>query len=168
MRTHGVEVAQQDDVPLRVGLLDVHQHLLKHAFRPTIGVGALALGAVLRDGYLHGVTIDGGATAEDDVLAAMTAHHVDQHKGTGNVVLVVFPRLLYALAHGLQAGKVDAGIELMRRKYTFEPFAVADIHLTERNFGNADNFRHPPQRLRIAVAQVVDHHCGMACLIKLN
>ena len=111
VRSHGVKVAQQDDVPFRVGFLDVHQHLLEHRLCPAVGIGTLTFRTVLGDGNLHGVAVDSGAGGEDDVLAAILAHDIDQHQRAADVVLVILPRLLHTLAHSLESGKVNAGVE---------------------------------------------------------
>ena len=61
MRPDGVEVAQQHDVPLGVGLLHVRQHLFQHRLSPAVGIGALSLvhvcfviGEWLGNGFTHG------------------------------------------------------------------------------------------------------------------
>ena len=59
--TDGVEVAEQYDVPLIVGLLYVHEYLLEHRLGLSVGVGAVTFGALLSDGDDSGVTVYGSA-----------------------------------------------------------------------------------------------------------
>ena len=139
VRTHGVEIAEEDDVPFGVGLLDVDEYLFKHTLGPAVGVGALTLGTCLGDGDLSGVAIDGGARGEDDILAAVLTQHVEEHEGAGDVVVIVLPRFGDALAHGLEAGEMDAGVKMVLLHDFAEAFAVADIDLMERYLGDADN-----------------------------
>ena len=158
---------QEDDVPGGVGFLDVRQHLLEHTLCPTVWVGALPFGALLGDGYLGGVAVNGGAGGEDDVFAAMAAHHVDQHECAADVVFVVLPWFRDALAHGFESGEVDAGVEVMLGEHSLQTFTVADVGVVEGYAVDSDDLRHSAQGLGVGVAEVVDDYGSVACLIQL-
>jgi len=111
--TDGIEVAEEYDVPLLVGTLEVHQDFFQHALGLSVGIGTMALGALLGDGDDGGIAIDGGGGGEYDVLASVLAELVEQHEGAVHVVLVIFQGFGYALTNGFQTGKMDAGIELV-------------------------------------------------------
>ena len=96
----------------------------------------------------------------------MTAHHVDQRQCAADVVLVVFPGLLHTLADGFEASEMDASVKFMLGKDALESLAVTDVDLVERYFGYADDFCHALKGDGIGVAEVVDHHGGVASLIK--
>lgn len=55
-----VEIAQEDDVPLRVCLLHIHQHFLQHRLGLTAWIGAMSLWTFLGDRNHGWVTVDGG------------------------------------------------------------------------------------------------------------
>ena len=165
VRADGVEVSQEDDVPFGVGLLDVHEDLFEHALGPAVGVGAGAFGAVFGDGDLGGVAIDGGAGAEDDVLAVVVAHDVDEGEGAADVVFVVFPGFGDALADGFESGEVDAGVEGVVGEEVFEGLAVADVDLVEGDFWHTDELRCAAQGNGVAVAEVVDDHGGVSGVV---
>ena len=93
MRADRIEVTQQHHVPLRVSFLQVYHHLLEHGLRLSVRVRALSLGAVFGDRDDSGVAIDGCGGREDDVLAVMTTHHIQQHERAVEVILVILERL---------------------------------------------------------------------------
>ena len=159
--TDGVEVAEEHDVPFLVSLLHVHKHLFEHRLGLSVGVGAVALGALLGDGDDGRVAVDGGRAREDDVLAAVLAHDVEEDESAVHVVFVVFQRLGAAFAYSLKAGEVDAGIEMMLVEDALEAFAVADVDLVEGYF-LADDFGNALEGDGAGVVEVVDHHSFVA------
>ena len=60
MRSDGIEVSEQDHVPLIISLLDVGQDLLEHGLGPAVRIGALSLGALLGDGNKCRISVHGG------------------------------------------------------------------------------------------------------------
>ena len=131
MSADGVEVTEQHDVPLGVGGVDVHNDLLDHPLGPTIGVGRGLLRILLGDGRVVRVAVDGRGAREDDGLAAMVAHDVDEHKGVLDVVVVVLDGLAHRLADGLKAGKVDDAVDLMGVEDLVHRIAVEHVGLVE-------------------------------------
>ena len=124
VRADGVEVAQQHDVPLVVADVQVGEHLLKHALRPAVGVRAVVLRAILGDRDELWLAVHRGAAGEHQVLHAVVARHVAQHQRAGDVVPVVLKRLLHAFAHGLEAGEVDDGVDVVLVEDGVERLAV--------------------------------------------
>ena len=131
MSADGVEVTEQHDVPLGVGGMDVHKDLLDHPLGPTIGVGRGLLRILLGDGRVVRVAVDGRGAREDDGLAAMVAHDVDEHQGVLDVVVVVLDGLAHRLADGLKAGKVDDAVDLMGIEDLVHRIAVEHVGLVE-------------------------------------
>ena len=123
----GVEVAQQHNVPLGVGGVQVGQDLLDHPLGPAIGVGGGLLGAGLGQRQGVRVSVDGGGAAEDDGLAAVVAHDVNECEGVAQVVGVVLDGLGDRLAYGLEAGKVDDAVDLVRGEDLLQCVAVVDV-----------------------------------------
>ena len=82
----------------------------------------------------------------------MLTHHIDQGKSASDIILVVLPRLLHTLAHGLETREMDAGIEFMSGKNFLQPFAVTDVDLVKWYLGNTDDFGHALERHGVAVA----------------
>ena len=131
MSADGVEVTEQHDVPLGVGGVDVHEDLLNHPLGPTIGVGRGLLGVLFGDGRIVRVAVDGRGAREDDGLAAMVPHDVDEHQGVLDVVVVVLDGLAHRLADGLKAGKVDDAVDLMGIEDLVHRIAVEHVGLVE-------------------------------------
>ena len=131
MSADGVEVTEQHDVPLGVGGVDVHKDLLDHPLGPTIGVGRGLLRILLGDGRVVRVAVDGRGAREDDGLAAMVAHDVDEHQGVLDVVVIVLDGLAHRLADGLKAGKVDDTVDLMGIEDLVHRIAVEHVGLVE-------------------------------------
>ena len=109
MGTDGVEVAEQSHVQGGVSLADIGQDALGHGLRGAVGVGGSTHGEVLGDGHTGGVAVNGGRGAEDKVLAAVAAHHIQDNQGAVEVVIVVFNGLGDTLAHSLVGCKLDDG-----------------------------------------------------------
>ncbi len=66
MSSDRIEVAQQHNIPLRIGSPEVTEYLLDHPLGPTIGVGRRLLGAFLSERQLVRVAVDGGAARENN------------------------------------------------------------------------------------------------------
>ena len=135
MRADGVEVTQQHDVPLVVAHVQVGEHLLEHALGPSVGVGAVVLGALLGDRDELGLAVHRCAAGEHDVLHAMVARHIAQHQRAGDVVPVVLQRLLHAFANRLEAGEVDDGVNVVFGEDGVKRFSVQDVLLVETQLG---------------------------------
>ena len=73
--------------------MQVHEDLLDHPLGPAVGVGGRLLGALLGEGEGVRVTVDGGGAGEDDGLAVVLAHDVDERERIANVVGVVLDGL---------------------------------------------------------------------------
>ena len=131
MGADGVEVAEQHNVPLGVGGVNVHKDLLNHPLGPAIGVGRGLLGVFLGDGRVIRIAVDGRGAREDDGLAAMVAHNVDEHQGVLDVVVVVLDGLAHRLADGLKAGEVDDAVDLMGIEDLVHGIAVEHVGLVE-------------------------------------
>ena len=158
VRPDRIEVAQQDHVPLRICLPDIAENLLQHALGLAVRIGAVTLRASLRDGNLSRVAIDRCGRREDDILAVVASHNVHQNQRPANVVFVVFPGLFNGLAHGLETGKMDAGIEGAGcLENALQGCPVADIDLVEGNL-RSRNLAGAAQRLAAGVAEVVYYH----------
>lgn len=74
-------------------------------------------GTIFGDRNHLGVAIDGCAAREDDVLHIMVARYIEQYERTGNVVPVVFERLLGRFAHRFKAREVNDRIDVVRSEY---------------------------------------------------
>lgn len=80
MCAHGVEVAQQRDVPAVVRMSKVTEDFLDKELGATIRIGS-AEWVRLRDWQDFRRAVNGGGRGEDEIEAAMTAHDVKQHQG---------------------------------------------------------------------------------------
>ena len=78
------------------------------------------------------VTIDGGAAAEHESSGVCGTHGLKQADGARDVILIVVDRLLYRLAHCLQARKVDHCIDAVIVERLFKRGRVAHIAFNKR------------------------------------
>ena len=167
MGADGVEVAQQHHAPFRVRVGDAAKDLLGHVLGPAVGVGAAAGAGGFPQGHLVVGGVDRGGGGEDQVLHPGLLHHLGQHQGGVQVVVVVFPGLGHGFAHGLQTGKVDDAADLVfGEDLPQQPF-VPDIALIKLQ-GLAGELLHPLQAFGIGIAQIVDDHHAVAALQKLQ
>ena len=113
MRTDGVEVTQQRNVQLGVGVAAVGQDALGEHLRGAVGVRGAADGEILADGHAGGVAVDRGGGGEDDVVAVVAAHDVQNVQRAGQIVGVVLDGLGNALADGLVGGELDDTVNVL-------------------------------------------------------
>ena len=163
----GIEVTQQNNAPLLVGMGHAGKDLLGHILGPAVGVGAVAGLACLPQRH-HIVTgIDGGRGGEDDLLAANLFHDLGQHQGGVQVVVIVTPGLGNGFANSLQTGEVDDSSDLIFCKDPAQQGLVSDIALIEFDLLAGELF-HPVQALGVGVAEIVDHNDTIAAFQQLN
>ncbi len=109
----GVEVAQEHDVPLVIAHVKIGEDLLEHRFRLPVGIRGAVFGARFGDGDELGFAVHGCAAGKHDVLHAVRARYVAEHKRSRDVVPVVLEGLLDAFAHGLEPREVDDRIDVV-------------------------------------------------------
>ena len=76
-------------------------------------------------------TVDGSGGGEDDVLAAVLLHDLEEDEGAGDVVVVILEGLGDGLAHSLEARKVDDAVDLVLGEDLLEAVAVEQVALDE-------------------------------------
>ena len=145
MCANRVEVTEQNDIPFRVCFLHITENFFEHGFCLSVGVGALAFRASFCNRDLCRVAVNGCRRAEDEVLAAVVTHGMEQHERSVHVVLVVFERLCDGFTDGLESCKVDAGVKLVFAENLVHGGSVTDIGLDERN-GGADKLCYAAER----------------------
>ena len=128
MRAHRVEVAQDADRPGRLGMGQVVEDVLDVPLGAAIGVGGPG-GKVFADRHRGRITVDGGRRAEHQPTGSGLFEALQQHDHAADVVVVVGQRFGHRLAHRLEAGKVDGGIDRVARQQPAHGLAVADIAL---------------------------------------
>ncbi|CDA78658.1 uncharacterized protein BN558_02070 [Clostridium sp. CAG:242] len=112
MSTDWVEVTQQDDAPFLVSNIQVGKDLLDHNFGVAVRIGCGGWHAFFeRNWIVHAVYGCGGG--ENDLLAAVFTHALAEHQGAGDVVVVVFQRLLNRFTNCLESCKVDNSFDVL-------------------------------------------------------
>jgi hypothetical protein len=151
--------------------VEVGQDLLDHPLGPAVGVGRGLLGALLRERAGCRVAVDRGGAGEDDVLAAVVAHHVHEREGVAQVVGVVLDGLADGLAHGLEASEVDHAVDVVLVKDGVHGLAVVDVGAVEGEVGGSgvahDGLDAADDLLR-RVGEVVDNDYLVAVLKELH
>ena len=105
-----VEVPQGQEPPARVAGRRVDEHVLDDELRPAVGVGGAApRGLVDRDAL--GVAVDRARRREDEVVHPGGRHRPQQGRRARHVDRVVPERLGHRLAHRLEPGEVDDGVD---------------------------------------------------------
>ncbi len=107
---HRVEVAQRGQRHCRVGCGQVGQHVLHHQLAAAVGTGCGGR-CVLAQWHAIRGAVDCGRGAEHQRAHAGFAHGLEQHETALHIVVVVGQRLLHRLAHGLEAGEMDDGLD---------------------------------------------------------
>src|SRR5699024_3149819 len=157
VRADGVAVAQQRDVELRVGLAAVGQDALGERLGGAVGDGGRPGGEILADGHAGGVTVDGGRGGEDDVVAVVAAHHIQDGQRAVAVVRVVFDRLGDALPHRFVGGELDDAVDVrVGGKDGFDRGRVGHIRLHEAEVPAGD-LPHALEGFGAGVVEVVRH-----------
>ncbi|MNI85529.1 hypothetical protein D3C73_1425330 [compost metagenome] len=98
-----------------------------------------------------------GGRAEDKLMDSRLAHRLQQHQGTGHVILIVLQRFLGGLPHRLQADKVDHRGNVVFLKDTLQATGILYISPIKRR-GPARQLLHAAQRLFGRVDQIIQHH----------
>ena len=148
----------------------VGEDLLDEKLGRPIGVGGPPHREVLPEGHPAGIPIDGSRGGEHKILHAVLPHHIEQDQGVDQIVGVVLKRLADALAHGLEAGEVDDGIDVVLGEHAVERFAVEDAGLVERQsiIADAGDGPHAVERNLARVAQVVQHDHAVSPVQQLD
>ena len=167
VRANRVEVAEQNHVPFWVSFLHVHEHFFEHGLCLSIGVGAMTFRAFFGNRDLSRVAVNGGRRTENDVLAAVVSHGVEEHECRVHVVFVVFERLCNGFADGLEPGKVNACVKLIFAKDFVHGGGVTDVCVYEWNGGSYE-FAHAAEGFVAGIYKVIDDNDGMACFVKFN
>ena len=167
MRTYGIKITEQYDIPLIISLLYVNQHFLQHRLGLAVRVRAMPLGAVFRNRDNGRIAINGSRRRENQILATMLAHHVEQYKGRVHVVLIILQRLAHRFAYSFEAGKMDNGINLIVRENLLHSRSVAYVSLYERHLF-ADDLSHSAKRFGIGITKVINYYHIVAGLVELN
>ena len=166
--TDGVEVAEQGHVQGGVCLADIGQDALGHGLRGAIGVGGGTHGEVLGDGHTGRVAVNGGRGAEDKVLAAVAAHHIQNDQGAVEVVIVVFNGLGDTLAHSLVGCKLDDRGDIRALgEDLLHILMLGHIGLIEAEV-LARDLLDPLQHHRRSVIVVIGHHHIVASVQQFN
>ena len=131
------------------------ENLLRHIFGPAVGVGTAAGAAGLpqRHFVVGGVYRGGGG--ENDVLHPHFLHHLGEDQGGVQVVVIVFPGLLHAFSHCLQAREMNDAFNCMLRKNPAQEVRIPHIPNIRRQ-GLPRELLHAAERGGVAIAQVVD------------
>ena len=155
MGADGVEIPEQHDVPLRIRRVQVREDLFQHGLGAAVGIRDFSLRAVLGDRDKGRVPVDRGAGGEHDALHAVAPHAVAEDQGPGDIVVIVFQRLVDRLTHCLQAGEMNDRVDLFLFKDRVQLLPVQNADLIEPDLLSRD-LRDPVQGLAAGVYQVVD------------
>lgn len=162
MCTDGVEVPEQENVPIRIG----GRHGAHDVLEPELGLTVGADGgkwSIFAERKVFGirVSVDGCGGGKDEIVESVLPHFVEQDERSGDVVLVVFPRFGDGFTNSLVAGKMDDSVKCFGIEEGTDDRAVADVADYEaRAF--AGNRLDPVERLRRAVGQIVQNGHGVA------
>ena len=130
VRADGVKVAEQHDGKRRIGPAGTLQDLLDHELRPAVGIGAAAgLRRLIQ--WRRLVAVDRGRGREDELMAVMLAHDLQNGQRGVQIVAVIEQRLFDGFADGLESGKVDDAGDVVVGKKPVHRGPVAAVCLDE-------------------------------------
>ena len=168
MCTDGVEVTQQSNVQLRVCLAAVGQDALGKHLGSAIRVGGCTNREILADGHAGGVAVNRCGGGEDDVMAIVTAHNIQDVQGAVQVVGVILDGLGNAFAHGLVGGKLDHTVNArIFRKDLFNCRMVGHVCFHKLEILTGD-LAHTLQGFGAGVVIVICHHNIVTRIEKLH
>ena len=167
MRTYRVKITEQYDIPLIISLLYVYKHLFKHRLRLAIRIRAMPFWTVFRNRDNGRIAIYCSRGRENQILATMLAHHIEQYKGRVHVVLIILQWFGYRFANSFKSGKMDNSINLIVRKNFLHRNSVANVSLYERHLF-ADDLSHSAKRFGIGITKVIYYYHIVAGLVELN
>ena len=139
------------------------ENALDHILGAPVGVGDPADLHILGkgDNVVHAVHC--GRGTEDDLFAAVVAHHIQQYQGAVYIVIKVFQRLVYALAHGLQPGKVNDAVNVLCLKDFVQTLSVPNVAFVELKV-TIHQRADPIQRRVLAVVKIIQDYHILACV----
>ena len=167
MCADGVEVAKQNDAPLRISHNLAFQDLFNHVFGPAIGIGAAQGNHILTVGHFCLIAIDSGGRREDKALDAVSLHGFTQGQGRIQVIAVITERLGNAFTDCLQAGKMNDAVEVVLAEDTIHGCLVGYIRLIMGN-RTADNLFNTADGFRAAVDIIVHDDRFMSGIAQFN
>ena len=94
----------------------------------------------------------------------MLLHDIDKNEHAVHVCFVVHERLCHRLADGLEACKVDDGINLVVREDLVHSCAVANVGLDEDDLV-ADDFLNATDCLGLRIIEVIYNNHAVACFV---
>ena len=97
----------------------------------------------------------------------MFSHYIYESQCSGNIVLIIFPRLFNRFSYCFQPCKMNTGINILFFKNICQCFSVKNICLVEF-YWFASNFFYSFQTLLTGIAQVIQNHYIISCVLKLN
>ncbi len=167
MCTDGIKVTKQDHIPLRIGLLNIHQYLLQHGLGLSIRIGRRLLWTVLCDRNLQRISVYGRRRTEDDIFHAVLSHGITQKQCSRHIVVIVFNRLFHRLSHCFVACKMNHRIRL------FRPEDLIDLRLVQKvcfvKFQSLScDLLYPVQRFLACIVQIVYYYDFVAFIQKLH
>ncbi|MCG3168459.1 MAG: hypothetical protein POELPBGB_04265 [Bacteroidia bacterium] len=156
VRTDGVEVAQQRDLPGRVGAKQILQDRLDHRLAAAVGVRRPQR-VVLPHRHRVRIAVHRRRRAEDQPADAGRPHRRAQRQRAADVVVVILERPRDGFPLRLQAGEMQHCADGVFAEHRAQGCRVAHIAFVEGDRPAGDPL-DPSTHLATAVAQIVDHH----------
>ena len=154
VRADGVKVAEQHDGKRRIGPAGTLQDLLDHELRPAVGIGAAAgLRRLIQ--WRRLVAVDRGRGREDELMAVMLAHDLQNGQRGVQIVAVIEQRLFDRFTNSLEPRKVDDAGNVIVAEDLVHCRLVAAVSLDEGRTLAGDRF-DAVNDLRGAVVKIVD------------
>lgn len=111
MRVNRVEVAQQGNVLVRLGFLQIGEDLFYYQFVFVVRVLRCVGREVFNVWNFGLIVINGGGGVKNKVFDVSGAYGVNQAQSVVDIVVVIFQRFLYRFVYGFQFGEVDYGVD---------------------------------------------------------
>ncbi len=167
MSADGIEIAKENDAPLRISDNLALKDLFNHVFGPAIGIGAAQGNHILTVGYFCLIAVDSGGRGEDKALDAVSLHGFTQGQGRIQVIAVITERLGNAFTDCLQTGKMNDAVEVVLAEDTIHGCLISHIRLIMGN-RTADNLFNAADGLRAAVDIIVHDDGFMSGIAQFN
>ena len=131
MSSDRVKVTKKNYIPFRICFLNIREDLLKHGLCPAIRIGTLSLWAFFCNRDNCRISIYSCRRRENNIFNTMFSHYIYESQCSGNIVLIIFPRLCNRFSYCFQPCKMDTGINILFFKNIIQRFSVKNICLVE-------------------------------------
>ena len=163
---HGIEIAQEDDLPGGIGNPEIPKDLLDHQLGAAVGIGG-GKGKFLPYRNCSWIAVNSCGRTEDDPLDPTGSHHLAEGNRRADVVVIVIQGSGNRFTHCLETGKMNYGVAGMGGENGLQSGAVPAVNMV-KDGSTARNGINAVKDADLAVGEVIRNYDIIAGLQKLH